>query len=716
MLTRNSLLVIDDSEVNRKTLGKLLSGSYNIIEAANGEEALKELHERSGVIACMILDIIMPVMDGFEFMREVSKTEEYRNIPILVAVSDEERGSEKECLELGAWDFARKPYDGAILKLQLNNIISRSRINVLEEIKRASEHDAMTGLYNRKKFYNVTRTMLDEHRDKKFMFVRFDIDHFRLFNSFFGEQAGDELLKFLARSIVKFADELGILTYGRIESDVFGMCMPCDEGAMDRLIHTVDRILADCIPSYYIEPSFGVYVIDDPTIPVEKMYLRATMAAEKCKGKYMSHIAYYDQSMTDMYYKEQEIMNEAQAALDGGQFVAYLQPKYSVSTGMPCGAEALARWRHPEKGMISPADFIPVFERNGFIGKLDYYMWEHVCALLRKWMDEGLNPAPVSVNVSRVNMYNPQLIDMLTGLVKKYSISEKLLNLELTESAYMDNPDLMKKNVAELQKYGFVIMMDDFGSGYSSLNMLKDIMVDILKVDMKFLPTGQHNARSERILAAVIRMAGWLNLPVIVEGVETEEQKNFLASIGCGYMQGFYFARPMPVGEYEQLLRNPKTVQTTIKKVNDGDVVDLIWSASPQVDKLFQSITQPVGVYEFVRGELSPIRVNQAFIDMFGYDIGGNEFSRVYRKYISAEDLERIYAMVKDACKRKGVAGCDYTRFRGDGTSMYIRMKASFIQKIKDGGVVFAAFTDISEKIELKREINKYRLLTESDK
>lgn len=304
MLTRNSLLVIEDNALNRKTLSNLLSDLYNIIEAANGEEALKQLHESSGSIACMILGIVMPVMDGFEFMREVSKTEEYRNIPILVAASDKEQESEKECLELGALDFVRKPYDGAILKLRLNNIISRSRINVLEEIKRASGHDAMTGLYSRKKFYDVTRTMLSEHRDEKFMFVRFDIDHFRLFNSFFGEQAGDDLLKFLAQSFVKCSEELDILTYGRIESDVFGMCMPCDKVRMDRLVYTVNRILAYYISSYYIEPSFGVYVIDDPMIPVETMYARATMAAEKCKGKYMSHIAYYDQSMTDMYYKE----------------------------------------------------------------------------------------------------------------------------------------------------------------------------------------------------------------------------------------------------------------------------------------------------------------------------------------------------------------------------------------------------------------------------
>ena len=256
--------------------------------------------------------------------------------------------------------------------------------------------------------------------------------------------------------------------------------------------------------TYYMEPSIGVYVIGDSQIPVEEMYDRASMAAESCKHKFMADVGYYDEHMTNKLRVEQELMNEAQKALDEEQFVVYLQPKTNLRTEKHYGAEALVRWKHPDKGMVSPGKFIPVFESNGFIGRLDFYMWEHTCRLLHKWIEEGLDPAPVSVNVSRANMYNPNLIENLKDLIQKYSLPSRLLQLELTESAFMDDPDMMITKVKELRESGFTVLMDDFGSGYSSLNTLKDIPVDILKVDMKFLGTGDKDGRSERILASVI--------------------------------------------------------------------------------------------------------------------------------------------------------------------------------------------------------------------
>ena len=212
----------------------------------------------------------------------------------------------------------------------------------------------------------------------------------------------------------------------------------------------------------------------------------------------------------------------------------------------------LVRWIDPERGMILPGDFIPVFEQNGFIMKLDYYVWEKTCQLLRRWLDEGRNPYPISVNVSRVSLYNPRLAEVLGDLVKQYDIPPRLLQLELTESAYTTNQQSTKAIMSTLQQMGFCILMDDFGSGYSSLNVLKDIEVDVLKIDMKFLSNTENEARSENILAAVVRMAKWLNLPVIAEGVERKEQVLFLRSIGCEFVQGYYFAKPMPVEDFEK--------------------------------------------------------------------------------------------------------------------------------------------------------------------
>ena len=257
--------------------------------------------------------------------------------------------------------------------------------------------------------------------------------------------------------------------------------------------------------------------------------------------------------------KEQELISEMEPALAKRQFILYLQPQYDYTTNTMTGAEALVRWKHPEKGLIPPGLFIPIFENNGFICKLDLYVWEEACRLLRKWIDLGLNPVPISVNISRRDIYSQNLVDIFENLIKTYKLDPRMLRLEITESAYMDNPEQLIKVVDDLRDLGFCIEMDDFGSGYSSLNTLKDVPVDVLKLDMKFIMSATQGTDSEKskgghILSSIVRMANWLKLPVIAEGIETGIQADYLKSIGCFYMQGYYFAKPMPVDEYERLL------------------------------------------------------------------------------------------------------------------------------------------------------------------
>ena len=253
---------------------------------------------------------------------------------------------------------------------------------------------------------------------------------------------------------------------------------------------------------------------------------------------------------------EKFIEENMQAAITENQFLMYLQPKYSIAKNEIIGAEALVRWRHPERGMIYPDQFIPVIEENGFIRKVDYYIWERACRFIKKCGNIGITTCPISVNVSRVHLQDNECIEVLSDLIKSNHIPKSLLELEITETA--GNQQVSMKAL-ELKEEGFTLLMDDFGSGYSSLNTLKDIPVDILKVDMKFLGTGDKDGRSERILASVIQMATLLELAVIVEGVETKEQKDFLESVGCEYVQGFYYAHPMPWQEYEEELRNVET-------------------------------------------------------------------------------------------------------------------------------------------------------------
>lgn len=715
MLNTNTVLVVDDDPLNRAFMKKFLADSYQILEASNGKMALETLEKEGQSIVAILLDLVMPIMDGYEFLRCFSKNQQYQNIPVLVVTSDENQNGEKTCLELGAWDFIRKPFNDITLKLRLANIIGRSQMHLLEKLKYLTEHDALTGLYNRTMFFAETRHLLDAHPDVRFMFIRFDIERFHLINSFYGEEEGNELLKFVADAFRKYAKTVSYCTYGKIESDVFCVCVPQNEVDLPQFAEKARNVLSTYNYNCYIEPTYGVYVINDTNVSIESMYEFASLASKKCKNKYMNYIEYYDQSMSETLIKEQSYINEMHSALDSEQFEVYLQPKYLMNTNTPYGAEALVRWRHPEKGLIYPGEFIPVFERNGFIGKLDYYMWESVCKLLRKWIDNGLNPAPISVNVSRVNMYNPHVVALLTDLLKKYKIPSDLLNLEITESSYMDNPNQMKKTITELKSNGFVILMDDFGSGYSSLNALKDIDVDILKIDMKFLPTGEADSRGERILSSIIRMAGWLDLPVIVEGVETHEQKDFLQSIGCNYVQGYLFAKPMPVSDYEIVLQTKQADHHVINNFNDINKLDSIWSASPNAEQIFKNIMQPIAVYEYAHGNCEPIRFNKAFIDLFGFEAAIENSNGKPGKHISVQDKDSLKTAFEKAVKEQSAIECEYQWNAENGAAIWIHVKLQYVKSVSEVHALFAIFTDITEQKRLEYELKGFKGLFKKD-
>ena len=278
-MSRKKILIVDDSRINRKILAQLLSTDYIVFEAENGEKALEILAHEYQQISCIILDLLMPVMSGREFLQVFSAQREYTNIPVLVATADRQQAIEKECLELGAWDFVAKPYDKTILKLRLQNIISRSQLNAMTQIRHAAEHDTLTGLYNRTMFFSATRAMLDEHPAYEFTFVRMDVDRFRLFNSFFGETEGDNLLRYITKALEKQVATLPLCTYGRIESDVFVLCAPLDDAGIRQLVDGMVAVLAQYNSSYYIEPSFGIYPVRNSALPIDIMYSCASLAA-----------------------------------------------------------------------------------------------------------------------------------------------------------------------------------------------------------------------------------------------------------------------------------------------------------------------------------------------------------------------------------------------------------------------------------------------------
>jgi len=681
------ILIVDDQKINREILKNILSREYDTREAANGQEALDILERDKGRINAVLLDVMMPVMDGYGFMNHIRGTK-HEGIPVIVLTGSTGEEAESRALNMGAWDFISKPYQPAILISRLKNAIARSQLGAYEQIKHTAEHDLLTGLYNRTKFFENTQSLIEDHPETEFAMIRLDIDHFNLLNSFWGEKGGDMLLKYMGNSLERACDIFPFSAYGRIMADVFCVCVPNDSEKINSFIEQTKKEIMSYNVDFFIKPTYGIYAVEERENSAESMYECASVASKACKGKYNVFIGYYDRSMHEAYFREQEIINDMQNALDEGQFKPFFQPKYSLKTNRACGAEALVRWIKPQKEIISPNVFIPIFERNGFIGKLDYYMWDAVCTLLRKWLDEGLDPAPVSVNISRANMYNPNIVSNLTSLVRAHNIPTKLLNLELTESAYMDNPEIMKRVIRELQEKGFVVMMDDFGSGYSSLNTLKDIPVDILKIDMKFLAGDDKTVRSERILSSIIRMAGWLSLPVIVEGVETSRQTDFLRSIGCGYVQGYYFARPMPVEEYEKIVREKKKGEIVREEENISPVNEAVWTSNPYVEFLSDQIQQPLGVVEITENECFPLRVNEAYNRIFGYGRNIFEVEDLMEKKSSLHDRGKIRKITDGISDRNRTADFIFATLDGNGKKISVRMIINYLGKISDGKVL----------------------------
>ena len=279
---------------------------------------------------------------------------------------------------------------------------------------------------------------------------------------------------------------------------------------------------------------------------------RAAHAEKTVNGNYLKCFAYYDNELRKKDDDERFVINSMESAIVNREFEVFLQPKVRISTGKIVGSESLIRWRHPERGLIYPGSFIPAFERNGFIMKLDCYVWEETCKIIRRWLDEGKKVQPVSVNLSRVDLYNPKLVENILQIVNKYGVPHRLFEVELTESAFISDMTQFTNLISNISALDFSILLDDFGSGYSSLNILKDIEVDVLKLDMKFLSKNVETQRGSNILKHIINMAKSIDLPVIVEGVENRKQADLLVRLGCEYAQGYLFGKPVPVPDFEQ--------------------------------------------------------------------------------------------------------------------------------------------------------------------
>ena len=564
-----------------------------------------------------------------------------------------------------------------------------------------ADYDVLTGIYNRQAFCRETAKILESENDKKYVLLRLDVERFKVINDLFGTEIGDDVLCTIALNLKRSLKGLG--TYGRLEADHFVCCFPENIFNAEKILERIDRVINRIKINYSIVVNFGVYSIDDTSLPVERMCDRANLALRTIKGNYLKKYAFYDENLRNTILKEQQIENEMDYALNSGQFKIHLQPIYSVASEKPVSAEALVRWYHPQRGLISPADFIPLFERNGFISKLDAYVWEEVCKFINEEKNKGHAVVPISVNVSRINLYNVNICNNIISLIQKYNIEPEMLKLEITESAYTDNPHQLLKAMETLQKYGFEVLMDDFGSGYSSLNMLKDVPVDILKIDMKFIEDLEVSSRAGSVMANVIRMAKWLNMSVVAEGVETKAQLVVLRNIGCDKVQGYYLSRPLPTEEFRKLMAGEvaKKIEEPLK-MNEVDI-NCIWEADQKFANFISGMIDGIGIYEIVGNDLEVVRVNDGYFDIMGgtaKDLFGKKNNVLDRVYHA--DRDKLMNSCAMAIEKKSVQGIKIRRIHENGSIIWLDLRISYLGKLGDNDSFYFGINDISNQKKLK--------------
>lgn len=431
----------------------------------------------------------------------------------------------------------------------INDVDSATRS--VQTLKYRAEYDVLTGIYNMQAFYDRASSMMRNNPERQYYIVRLDIDRFKVINDLYGLEEGDRLLKTIAGLL---SDRMkGNAVYGRISGDIFCACVAYSREETIDFVQDIAARLAEYPLASKIIPSFGICRVDNVQTPINVLCDWANLALKTVKGSFYPIYAFYDETLRHQILSEKKIESEMDQALLRNEFLLYLQPKVDIATSKIIGAEGLVRWNHPEEGMIPPDRFVPLFEKNGFIIQMDEYIWERACLLLSHWIRQGLEPVPISVNVSRMHIHDNKLSEKLLGLIRKYDLSPQWLELELTESIFFENEALLVETIRNLQKDGFSISLDDFGAGYSSLNMLKDLSIETIKLDRGFFNEVIVTPRGKTVVAHTISLAKALNINIIAEGVENQEQAEFLLNAGCPFAQGYYYSMPVPVGKFEEL-------------------------------------------------------------------------------------------------------------------------------------------------------------------
>ncbi len=541
---KRTILVVEDNALNREMLQGILQDEYEIIQAENGLVGLDVLAKHYEKISLVLLDVYMPKCDGFEFLRRRARDARFDAVPVIVTTASERPEDEVKCLQLGANDFVLKPYNVEVMTNRIRNTV---RLRESASIVNQLTWDALTGLYSAEFFYRHVEDIFASSKGVEFDMVCSDIENFKSLNARYGTDVCDRLLRDLADRLVGAMP--GFVVGGRLSGDSFAFLIEHqDRSWVDVLPGAIEGIVAS-----RLGVKFGIAENVDKRISASQTCDRAMLAFEGLEDTYGAHVAWYTEELRKQQETKRIILESMETALEERQFVVYYQPKHDLRTGRIGGAEALVRWMHPELGFVKPADFVPIFERNGFITKVDMYVCEEACRQIKRCHDLGLPQIPLSFNASRLDFDEPDLAANIARIADAHGVDHSLLHIELTETAYSDDPERVVSAVGEIRGFGFPIELDDFGAGYSSLVSLNDLPLDIMKLDMSMIR--QASALGDyRIVQTALQLARFMQLETVVEGVETADEVRTLKSMGCDMIQGYYYSRPLNQRDFEEYL------------------------------------------------------------------------------------------------------------------------------------------------------------------
>ncbi|MBO6133217.1 MAG: EAL domain-containing protein [Lachnospiraceae bacterium] len=548
------VLVVDDEDVNRQMLGAILESDYEVIYAEDGQDAINQIKAHRETLSLVLLDLLMPELDGYEVLKWMKEGKTINRIPVIVLTS--EKSAEVKSLQMGAADFLAKPYD--LPEVILARVRHSIELSEDANIIKATENDHLTGLYTREFFFQYGKIFDHHHPELAMDAIVLNFNRFHLINELYGRAFGDTVLVAIADGIRGILEESSGIAC-RYDADTFYL-YTIHMSDYDRLLRKILKVLSGVLKAPEMRIRLGIYPDIYRAASLEERFDRALQACNSLRNKYSGSFAVYDMDMHEREVYSARLLEDFEQALEEKQFKVLYQPKYNITGDRPrlCSAEALISWQHPKFGRVRPDAFIPLFEENGLIQKLDRYVWREAAEQMRKWRINHDIIIPISVNVSRVDIYDPEMPEFLDKIVRENEVNPRDYLLEITESAYTDNSRQIVQVVKDLREAGFRVEMDDFGSGYSSLNMLTALPIDALKLDMAFIKDISVDNKEMRMVELVLEIADFLQVPVVAEGVEVQEQYELLKKAGCDIIQGYYFSRPIPPEEFGRLIIKEK--------------------------------------------------------------------------------------------------------------------------------------------------------------